>query len=121
MPTSKSFMTQLGPVDPAMMDSLPETLDVEVISPCTGDQSLVRQSDELYAGSSGDFTYVTLYSISVSGNPSWEMKVWDYRHGSGCYGTSYYRRNPADGNPVGNYCLYDGSMKCNDGSATVST
>jgi len=120
MSQSKSFISELASISQEVLESLPSTVNVDVEEPCTGSQSLTKQSDTLYAGSTGDFTYATLYSISVGDNQSWELKTWDYRQGSGCYGITYFRRNPADSDPIGDYCLYDGSIHCDEGNATIS-
>ena len=116
--------TKLAKLEPAVIDSLPTTLTVEVQQPtsCQG-VGTVSLSGSRYSGSSADFNYILLFAVDVGGGvTTWELRVTDVRAGTGCPGLRRYRRNPAANNPVGDYCYWNGSsMNCSTGKAGVWT
>ncbi len=101
--------------------SLPATLQVLVQSPCQGQQTLDKISDSAFSGTVGDFTVVNLFAITDGGSDSWAIQVVNFDQSPpGCFGITNYRLNTPSDNPIGAYCLWDGSSKdCSAGQATV--
>ena len=118
--TAKLLASELATLSPAQIESLPQVLVVSVESPCTGLQTITKQSDTLYAGATGDFSYCVLYTVNDGGSTSWELKIWDYRPTSPCFGITYFRLDPPSADPIGVYCDFDGVDKdCDRGKALV--
>lgn len=97
-------------------------LKANVLTPCSGSQDLDIVNDKCYSGSVGDFTVVNLFAITDGGADSWALQVVNFDQSPpGCYGITNFRLQTPSDNPVGPYCLWDGSSKdCNAGQATVT-
>ena len=99
----------------------PAFIRLEVTSPesCVGEQELqMTGNPNVYMGSQGHFSRATLAKINDGGTTSWEAAVEDHRSGTGCYGTTRYRRNPPADDPVGSFCVLDtsGEQDCDAGT-----
>ncbi len=113
--------TKLGQSPPSA-SGLPATLQLSVLTPCVGQQTLNKVNSYTYSGTVGDFTVVNLFVIVEDDEDSWELQVINFDQSpSRCYGVTIYRLDQPAGSPVGNYCLWDGSSKdCSAGQATVA-
>lgn len=103
--------------------SLPDTLLMSTLTPCQGQQNLSKINESAYSGTVGDFTVVNLYSIQDGGDDSWALQVVNFDQSPpGCFGFTNYRLKTPSDDPVGPYCLWNGSSKdCNAGQAAVAT
>lgn len=102
--------------------SLPLVLNVAVLTPCVGQQNVDKVNDGAYSGAVGDFTIVNLYAVQDGGQDSWAIQVVNFNASpTGCYGFTDYRRSTPSADPIGTYCLWDGSVSdCSAGQAVVS-
>lgn len=102
--------------------SLPTTLEVTVLSPCIGQQTLTKINDSAYSGTDGPFTLVNLLAIDDGGSDSWALQIINFdQTPSGCFGVTNYRLDTPSDDPVGEYCKWNGSSKdCSAGRAVVS-
>lgn len=88
-------------------------------SPCSGDQVLDKINDDLYQGTTGDFTYGVLASDPTQG---WYLTIYDYANlTSPCYPFIQYGQvTPDPSDPSGSYGkMVDGSPDTNAGEASV--
>ena len=113
--------TKLRP-HPSSAAALPATLQVSVLTPCVGQQTLDKISDTAYSGTVGVFTVVNLLAIDDGGSNSWALQVINFDQSPpGCFGVTHYRLDTPSDNPIGIYCLWDGSSKdCSAGQASVA-
>lgn len=97
---------------------MPQSYEISVLSPCQGDQTVNRNSDTVYSGTSGDFTFANLgYE-----NGTWRITIYDYRQGSNCFGASTYQQVTPDADPTsGQFGKFDANAQpdVNLGVATV--
>ena len=95
------------------------SLTATVSSPCSGTQTLDQISSNLYAGTSGSFTYVVLASDP---NQGWLLTVYDYSNPSSpCYPSiTYGQVTPNASDPKGSYGkMVGGSPDTTAGLASI--
>lgn len=88
-------------------------------TPCSGDQTLNKVNDDLYQGTSGDFTLGVLASDPTLG---WKLTIYDYSSTtSPCYPSIVYAQvTPDSSDPSGTYGkLVNGSPDTSAGEASV--
>lgn len=89
---------------------------VTVTEPCSGTQTVQKGSTcSVYAGTAGDFDYVSLTQI---GAQEWQINT--FKASGTCSGSMYFRNETASSDPVGSYCDWNGVDKdCSRGEASV--
>jgi len=88
-------------------------------SPCSGNQTLTKINNNLYQGTTGDFTLGVLASDPTLG---WTLVIYDYSSSSSpCYPSIQYAQvTPDTSDPSGSYGkLVNGSPDTNEGEASV--
>ena len=93
------------------------SLRIAVATPCTGEQLVIKQQTNFYAGSTGDFTYgIVSKSPSAAG---FSMVVYDYGRSTACTPSVDFVQDPPDANdPTG---LYVGRDSNGDPDPSVAT
>ncbi len=87
--------------------SIPPTVDVSVAGSCTGRQRVNQTHSNLYAGGTGDFDFVYVYSVNTPTGISWELRT--YVGPTGCTGIMIFKRDEVANDPVGSYSQYGGA------------
>ena len=85
----------------------PATVHISVQSPCEAEQVVNKTNPNLYAGGTGDFQYIYLYTITVNGGTSWELRTFNGPQGP-CSDPLVFQRDPAADDPVGDYIRLGG-------------
>jgi|GEM_PF-2985399 len=96
------------------------SLTANVVTPCSGTETLNKINDNLYQGSGGSFTFVVLAAHPTQG---WLLTVYDYSSTtSPCYPfVQYGQVTPNTSDPLGPYGkMVNGSPDTTAGSANIT-